>query len=211
MQTDQAPGLLVVVTDLDPAYEADVNRWYDSRHVPQRRALPGFRSAQRYIAVEGQPKYLALYDLDSPDAMKTDAYRALSRPPVQTEEDRTMLQRFRNSVRAVMVQVNSAGAPGQHGGVVLAVGLDPDPAYEEEFNAWYAEEHIPCLTSVSGVLGARRFRAVEGSPAYLTLWELESPEVRRSAAYRAKADTPWTRRMRAHFIRRLDGIYQTLS
>ena len=53
MATNNGTGLLFVVTDLDPAQEAHVNRWYDQRHVPQRQALPGWISARRYVAVTG--------------------------------------------------------------------------------------------------------------------------------------------------------------
>jgi len=37
--------------------EEEFNAWYDSEHLPERLAIPGFRSAR-----EG--KYLATYELD---------------------------------------------------------------------------------------------------------------------------------------------------
>ena len=213
MDAQNTPGLLFVATNIEPAHEAAVNRWYDERHVPQRRALPGFRSAQRYIACEGGPQYAALYELDTPGALQTDAYRSLSRPPEQTNEDREMLKRFVDPVRGVLVQIHGAGATGVSSHkepALLIVGLEPEPAYDEEFNAWYNEEHIPKLTSVPGVLGVRRFKAIEGVPAYLAVWELEKPEVRQSTKYREMADTAWTKRIRAHATRRVDAVYRPL-
>ena len=70
--------LLFTAGDLaDPAREDEFTRWSDGRHVPQRRALPGFLSARGWQAVDGGPKFMALYELESPDAMKTEAYQAL--------------------------------------------------------------------------------------------------------------------------------------
>jgi hypothetical protein len=214
MGLEAAPALLVIATDIDPAYEAPVNLWYDARHVPQRRALPGFRSANRYIADEGSPKYALLYDLDSPEALQTEAYRALSRPPEQTDEDREMLKRFSNTMRGVMTEICRAGAVDspapEKAGALLLVGLEPEPAYEEEYNAWYDEEHIPYIIEVPGVLRVRRFRAVDGGLGYLTVWDFANSEVRHTPAFAKAAETPWTRRMRAHCKRTITTIYRPL-
>lgn len=214
MANENAPALLFIATDIDPAHEAEVNRWYDERHLPQRQALPGFRSARRFVATNAGPKYLALYDLESPDALKTSEYRALSQPPVQTDEDRQMMQHFRNTMRAVLAQIRHAGAetapPPEEATALNVVGLEPEPAYEEEYNAWYDTEHIPWISRQPGVLRARRFRAAEGVPRYLMLWELSSPEVRLTPGYQKAAETPWTFRMRAHCNRRISTIYRPL-
>lgn len=73
MTTSQ--GLLLVMADIDPAIEDDFNRWYEQEHLPERMAIPGFLRARRYTAIEGAPKYLALYDLEPPEALNSAAYR----------------------------------------------------------------------------------------------------------------------------------------
>ena len=72
-----AKGLLLMMTDIDPANEADFNRWYEEEHLDERMAIPGFINARRFTALEGGPKYLALYDLTSLDALNTDMYKHL--------------------------------------------------------------------------------------------------------------------------------------
>ena len=62
-----ANGLLLFMTDIDPAHEDEFNRWYEEEHLGERMAIPGFLSARRFQAVQGTPKYLAIYDLESPD------------------------------------------------------------------------------------------------------------------------------------------------
>ena len=53
-------GLLLMMTDIDPAHEEDFNLWYEEEHLDERMAIPGFINARRFTALEGGPKYLAL-------------------------------------------------------------------------------------------------------------------------------------------------------
>jgi hypothetical protein len=218
---ESAPALLFVVTDLDPAHEAAANRWYDGRHVPQRQALPGFLSAKRYELIAGAhpgqigPKYAALYAMTSPDALKTPEYKALSQLPIQSDEDREILTYFRNNMRCVMTQISDTVSPDAKAfgvaQVLNAVGLQPHPGYEEEYNAWYDDEHIPFIIAVAGVLRVRRFRGVEGPLQYLTLWEHANASVRSSESFRKAAETPWTFRMRQHCDRPITAMYRPMA
>jgi hypothetical protein len=72
-----AKGLLLVT--MEPALndDAEFNAWYDSEHVPERAAVPGFESALRYVCLAGWPRYLAVYDLAALDVLRSDAYRAI--------------------------------------------------------------------------------------------------------------------------------------
>ncbi|MCO5090104.1 DUF4286 family protein [Bosea sp. (in: a-proteobacteria)] len=73
--TEQPRHMLHVMMDVDPAHEEEFNRWYWEEHVPERLALPGFISARRFIAKMGEPKYLAIYELASADALETPEYK----------------------------------------------------------------------------------------------------------------------------------------
>ena len=42
--------------------EEEFNAWYDSEHLPERLAIPGFRSARRWVC---NGTYLGTYELDS--------------------------------------------------------------------------------------------------------------------------------------------------
>jgi hypothetical protein len=68
-------GLLLFMTDIDPAHEAEFHRWYEEEHLGERMTIPGFISARRFEAIEGGQKYLAIYDLETPDVLQTAAYR----------------------------------------------------------------------------------------------------------------------------------------
>jgi hypothetical protein len=66
---------------------------------------------------------------------------------------------------------------------LLMVWADIDPAYEDEYHRWYDEEHIAHLLAVPGFLSAGRYVAMKGGPKNLALYELETAEVLRSAAF----------------------------
>jgi hypothetical protein len=70
----QEGGLLVVRVDVRPKDEDELNRWYDTEHIPDRLAVPGFRSATRYRSTERAGRYLAVYELDDPATVTDPAY-----------------------------------------------------------------------------------------------------------------------------------------
>jgi hypothetical protein len=85
-------------------------------------------------------------------------------------------------------------APRGAGGVALLM-MDVDPAYEEEFNAWYDTEHLPHVNLIPGILIARRFRSESGNPRYLNIFHaMERDVVQRPDFWRYRF-TPWTQRM----------------
>ena len=83
-------GLLLVMMEVPPEHEDELNRWYDEEHLPERVACPGFLSARRFTALEGSPKHLALYELESPDVLNSEAYRRLTEPTPWTNRIRRL-------------------------------------------------------------------------------------------------------------------------
>ena len=57
-----------------PTLEEEFNAWYDTEHIAERLAVPGFETALRYVCIDGAPRYLAMYDLTSPDVLSSPAY-----------------------------------------------------------------------------------------------------------------------------------------
>ncbi len=74
MAKTRGTGLLMVWTDIDPEFEAEFNRWYDEEHIARLLAVPGFLSAGRYAAVKGAPKYLAMYELEDHNMLRSTFY-----------------------------------------------------------------------------------------------------------------------------------------
>ncbi|GAB7535772.1 hypothetical protein [Burkholderia sp. 3C] len=75
---DRARAILMVSMEPPASLEEEFNDWYDTEHFPQRRAMPGFESASRWVCLDGWPRWMALYDLCNLGALDSDAYRAAS-------------------------------------------------------------------------------------------------------------------------------------
>jgi hypothetical protein len=104
-------GLLVVLTEPDEGYEELLNRWYDDEHLAERVEVPGIRSARRYVAVEGEPKYLAMYELDTPAVVQGEPYLEKKRHPTAlTEEVEAHVRMIRNVYAEITPRI--AGGPG---------------------------------------------------------------------------------------------------
>lgn len=69
-------ALLITTVDIDPEGEVEFNEWYNEIHLPQVLSCPGFIRATRYRASYGEPKYVAIYELETPDALASDEMKA---------------------------------------------------------------------------------------------------------------------------------------
>lgn len=95
-----APALLVVEIDVAPAYEEELNRWYDEEHIPERLAMPGFQAARRYRSLDQPSTFLAVYAINSPETVTSDSY--MSRP--QSPWTRRLMPHWRAMTRTVWTQ-----------------------------------------------------------------------------------------------------------
>jgi hypothetical protein len=55
--------------------------------------------------------------------------------------------------------------------------VDIVPEKEQEFNEWYTRVHMPQILACPGFVSARRYRAIEGSQRYFTIYEIKEPSV----------------------------------
>jgi hypothetical protein len=82
--------LLIVTAEIDPAVEADWNRWYDTVHLPDALRCPGVRHGRRYVSsgqisetAAGKTErserriYTTIYELDGPDVTTTPEFQAM--------------------------------------------------------------------------------------------------------------------------------------
>lgn len=102
-------ALLLVTMEPPAGMEAEFNDWYDTEHLPQRRALPGFLNGSRWVCLEGWPRWLAIYDLESVSALSTPDYEAVSGPR-STPWSRRILPATVGRRRVVATQVHPGGA-----------------------------------------------------------------------------------------------------
>jgi len=85
----KANYVFIASMDVDPDREAVFNDVYDTEHIPLIRKVPGVVSARRNVLVplkmfiggevktivaEGEPKYSAIYELESPEVLTSEAW-----------------------------------------------------------------------------------------------------------------------------------------
>lgn len=56
--------LNIVTVDIEDAHAAEFDRWYNEVHVPDILGCPGWVANRRYECVDGEPRFLAIYDLE---------------------------------------------------------------------------------------------------------------------------------------------------
>ncbi|HEV2300411.1 MAG TPA: hypothetical protein VGR91_02465 [Stellaceae bacterium] len=69
-----APVLQMGRIDVSPAVEDEFNAWYNTVYIPGYLAVPGCRNARRYVAIDGQPKYLTLYEFEHARVPESEAW-----------------------------------------------------------------------------------------------------------------------------------------
>ena len=195
----EAKALMTAWVHVPPEREEEFNAWYNTEHLPQIVALPGFVLGRRYACERALPKYLAWYDTADETVEPgphLKQYIADSTPWWRRIAS-FMLSRERMNFR-LMRDVGEK--PQKDAPWLYIVHTDIPGLIADEYNEWYDKEHLPRLVTVPGVLRARRYNRVSGpGPQYLTAYELTGPDVWESPAAHQARKTPWTEKMRSLF------------
>jgi hypothetical protein len=197
-------GMLMVWCDVPADKEAEFNRWYNEEHIAERLSIPGFLSAARYEAVKGGPKHLAVYELENAAVMESEAYKKVSNNPTPWTKKTgpqavatTFIRNIYSMIhpKAVTPAIANAGmAPA------LQIGrMDVPTDVDKEWNEWYSTIYVPNYEKVPGVIRGRRYRAVVGTPQYMTFYEFENPKVSETEAWKEQQNAvPISATMRKH-------------
>jgi hypothetical protein len=139
-------GMLLTSMNIDASDEAEFNRWYDREHLEERVAIEGFLEARRYVAHEGNPKYLSLYSTETFEVLDSPAYRtALAN---QTAWSKANIARFQNMIRAVARITISLGTG--RGAALGIIRLRPPAGGEDKLRAALREQLDPA--SLDGII-----------------------------------------------------------
>jgi len=204
-------GILVEGYNYSSVPESEFNDWYDQQRSAALKRIPGVLTAERWLNAEelssmpglggsaSNKVAVAVYDLESLDVLQSPAY--LSAAGGSSSSNQTMKEKIQTICHFEAEQT----LPGRQSGPVEATGLmmfamNVLPDVEQEFNAWFDDEHIPHLAAVPGVLAARRFKMAAGTHRYLVLYHLTSPEVQATQQWKQGGASPWTDRMKPHFL-----------
>ena len=220
MTAKKGDGLLLVYSDVAPEHLEEYNRWYNEEHIPERLSIPGVLDAARYEATQGGPRYLAVYELSTPQAWHSEAWQKWLREP--TPWSRRMspgvigTQYIRNLYRRVHPQdVPTETAAAGMSPVLLVGRMSVPEALDAKFNEAYNHERLPLCLGIPGYIRARRWEAVMGAPRYATVHEMESltvPESQGWENWRTAITPVWSAEVRPHMTHDpgSPGIYRRI-
>jgi len=103
-------GILTFAADIPPEFEHDFNRWYEEEHIPERLAIPGFLRACRYRAVTGGPRYLAVYEVTSPQVFETPEYLHFLKGAGETQWTQRVLAACTSKSRVIYEKISERKA-----------------------------------------------------------------------------------------------------
>ena len=142
--------------DVAHDHEATFNEVYDREHLPNLAKVPGVQRASRFKQPSPtEPRYLAAYELDSPDVIASAAFKTageLGRWPTAVRPH-TM-----NRHLAIYEWVGGAKALTGKTKYLFWVMMDIEPHREALFNDLYDNEHLPLLMKLPGSVNAVRYR-----------------------------------------------------
>ena len=183
------PLLFIVQTNVAPEGEDDFNDWYND-HIPHLLKVRGYLWGQRYVAMRGDRKYIAVYQIESADyfdyLLGPDHSK---RHPITLAEwekwDRLPLSDIRICVYEQISGTPLAAPFLRSDRPIVLEMVDVVAEKEQEWNQWYDSSHMPNLLKVPGYVIGGRFRLVENpvlaylqtKPKYIAVYELEGEDV----------------------------------
>ncbi len=152
------PSFLLLLVEVPEAVEFELNVWYDVEHIPEMLGVAGVRTAKRYASQGDRPRYLAWYDIDSPEILYTEQALSVrpqdSRSTAWSQSMRTKMEASRRGVYETLATASpgtDAGVPG----ALFVAGFESEAAPDDEFATWFRTDFQQRLARVDGVIQAR--------------------------------------------------------
>ncbi|KAJ7091341.1 hypothetical protein B0H15DRAFT_229218 [Mycena belliarum] len=176
-------------------------------------------TAIRYKAVDSKPpKWLALYDIETPEVANSDDYNALR---AQASDNEKMIlsklgsRSYVHNGTFTGTETTSEDLPTKY---VWVVSLEVASEGEDDLDRWYKEEHMDLLSKVPGWKRGRRYRLVDfdqrgglsEAPVckHLTLHEFDNKDFMATPEFKRATSTEWQARVLAKFVRKEVRLFE---
>jgi hypothetical protein len=187
----RAEGLLYVEVDCPPELEGEFHAWYNLEHVPERLRIPGFLGGHRYAALEGGPRWLAVYWLESPAVLESPEYRQWM-GSLMTSWTKRMISSTRVH-RSVFRSVRGDGMGDVSRGTgLLAIRYASAASESGRLHGWHDDVFWPELSRIPGVVRTDRYEDIETSE-HLVLYRLVDPWVTQEGQFARTWTAGWER------------------
>jgi hypothetical protein len=133
--------------DVDDEAIAEHDDWHTHEHLPERLSIPGFLRGSRWVALDGHPRYLVIYEVEQLATLTSGAYlERLNHPSPWTAK---MMPHYRGMTRGFCSVTGSFGLG--MGGACLLVRFKAAPAQAASLREWLCAQALPGLPSRPGL------------------------------------------------------------
>src|SRR5215471_20209310 len=152
-----AAMLLSFDVDADAVDEHD--RWHTHEHLPERLSIPGFLRGTRWVATEGGPRYMVLYEVESLQTLVSQPYLArLNNPTPWTTK---LMPHYRGMTRGLCAVLGSFGFG--YGGSAALIRFRPEDGRAAPLHRWLLEEALPVLPQRPGLGSAHLLQGAQSA------------------------------------------------
>lgn len=146
--------------DVVPEAIDEHDRWHTHEHLPERLSIPGFRRGTRWVAIEGGPRYMVLYEVDDLAVLTSAAYLArLDHPTPWTAR---MMPHYRGMRRGLCAVAGSTGFG--LGGKAALLRYRADEGSGPALDRWLLGEVLPGLVVLPGLGSAHLLHGAVAAP-----------------------------------------------
>jgi hypothetical protein len=144
--------------DVMPDAIAEHDDWHTHEHLPERLSIPGFLRGSRWVATQGEPRYLVLYEVAELATLTSPAYLVrLNNPTAWTSK---IMPHYRAMSRGLCVVAGSLGVG--MGNVARVIRFKPRAA--QPLRSWLLDEVLPALPNKRGIGSAHLLEGAAAAP-----------------------------------------------
>ena len=148
--------LFDVVQDAIPEHD----EWHTHEHLPERLSIPGFLRGTRWVALDGQPRYFVMYEVEQLATLTSTAYlERLNRPSPWTSK---MMPNYRGMTRGFCSVAGSFGLGIGRSG--LLIRFRPTTETRPSMRKWLLDDILPELPSRPGIGSVHLFEGTLTPP-----------------------------------------------
>ena len=205
-----------VQMDIPQSLDGELNRIYDTEHVPMLSKVPGVNSVRRYRLEQSNDtrmqKYLAIYEIDAPSVVESKARDEASAWGGWATQIRPHTTSRHHSYFEKIGEFGPGDVAGRASSpCAYIVQMDIPAAMEAEFNRVYDTEHAPLLSQVCGK--GTRYRLAQSNDSrmqkYMVIYEMDAPSVTETKAWAdAGAAGDWATKIRPHTTSRHHSFFK---
>jgi len=185
--------LLIEILDIDGPLRPEVIAWVRTE-VERRSSNPNLGGVEHWLAVSDDSG--ALGGERSRVLLMHHPVAPVGQIPLPDTPPEWLTLRHTYDAEAVSrLRADGRPEPDTANGLRF-VAMNCAEGAEDEFHAWYEEDHLPKFSHVTGVLEGRRLHSPDSPRKHLALYWLEDIDIVGIPEWKAAAGTEWTAEMR---------------